>query len=99
MEAIAALWDGFKTFIIREFLWFFLTLFLAMLLTLTSLWLLNEFSISLRERLDWQGVEDNSLYLILMATWFVIIYLIRLVRGAILFLVLPKTQETDEVKD
>ena len=96
MEAIVELWTNFKTFIIREFLWFFLSLFIAMLLTLISVWGMNEFSISLVDRLEWQGMDNNSIYLILMTTWFVIIYLIRLVRGAIVFLTLPKEEEPEE---
>lgn len=96
MDAIIELWTNFKTFIIREFLWFFLSLFIAMLLTLMSFWLMNEFSISLVDRLEWQGMEKNSIYLILMTAWFVITYLVRLVRGAIVFLTLPKEEESEE---
>lgn len=90
MDKILELFENFKAFIIKEFLWFFLSLFIAMLLTLTSLWLLNEFSIALINRLEWQGMEHNSIYLALITAWFVIIYLIRCIRGAILFLLLPK---------
>lgn len=96
MDAIIELWTNLKSFIIREFLWFFLSLFIAMLLTLLSFWLMHEFSFSLVDRLEWQGMEKNSIYLLLMASWFVIVYLVRLVRGAILFLMLPKEVEPSE---
>ena len=96
METIVELWANFKSFIIREFLWFFITLFIALLLTLTSFWLMNEFSFSLVERIEWQGMENNMIYLVFMASWFVFVYLVRLIRGAILFLLLPKEEESIE---
>lgn len=96
MEIIAEFLTNLKIFIVKEFLWFLVSLFIAMLFTLTSFWLMNEFLFSLVERLEWQGIEENTIYLILMVTWFVIIYLVRLVRGAIVFLTLPKEEETEE---
>jgi hypothetical protein len=96
MEVITAFWESFKSFIIREFLWFFLSLFLAILLTMASLWLMNEFSFSLNERIQWQGIEKNSVFLFVAISWFITIYLIRLVRGAILYMILPKEEEPVE---
>lgn len=96
MEKALEFLGDLKTFIIKEFLWFFITLFIAVLLTLLNLWLFNEFSIALIERLEWQGMENNSLYLVLVSFWFGFIYLVRAVRGAILFLTLPQEEEKEE---
>ncbi len=96
MEKIFEFLDYLKGFIVKEFLWFFASLFIAMLLSLLSIWSFNEFSISLINRLEWQEIEDNSIYLVLIISWFVLIYLIRLIRNAILFLTLPKEEEKIE---
>ncbi len=96
MDKVLELFQNFKAFIIREFLWFFLSIFIAMMLTIISLWLLNEFSISLINRLEWQQMDANSIYLIIMISWFTVIYLIRLVHGAILYLTIPTPEVAEE---
>ncbi|GAA3625624.1 hypothetical protein [Flavivirga jejuensis] len=96
MEKLLEFFDSFKAFIIKEFLWFFASLFIAILFTLLSFLILEEFSINLSERIEWQGMENNSVYLVLFIFWFVFIYLVRLIRGAILFLTIPKEEEKEE---
>ena len=96
MEKIIEIYGEFKDFIVKEFLAFFLSTLGAGLLTLFSLWLMQEFSFSLVERIEWQGIDDRSLQVFLLIAWLAIIYLVRLVYNAILYITLPKEEEPDE---
>ncbi len=96
MDKIIEIFGEFKDFIVKEFLWLFISTLVAVILAMLSVWLMNEFSFSLVNRIEWQGIDERSVQVFLLLFWLIVIYLVRLVRGAILYLILPKEEETEE---
>ncbi len=83
MENLQKIIDAIGQFVAKEFLWSLVTLLLAFLMALITKWGINEVEPRFEQEVLQMGVTEVEYFLILVAFYIVIIYLIRMVVNAI----------------